>query len=275
MKSRMGIVSMIALLAASACAHRVQPARVVPLPDEVTRAALSARLEELVRTVPVDLYEAQTFTASGGTVIPYRLVRPASIEPGRTYPLVVLFHGQGGIGTDNVSQVGQLARTWATPPLRDRYPAFVVVPQFPERSAVYRDGSSTGTSALHAGLELVDALMSTLPVDRRRVFAIGFSMGGSAIWNAIALRPELFDAAVVVAGVPNVDALRRGRTRVLLVHGDRDEENPFAATLRAYETARSARVELWQYRGRGHEFPAELLFSTDIAEWLFRLPPSS
>jgi predicted peptidase len=187
---------------------------------------------------------------------------------------VVLFHGSGAIGTDNVSQVGPFAKSWATPPLRSRYPAFVVVPQFPARSAVYRDegkptASSSATRSLHVGLALIDELVRTLPIDRQRVYAAGFSMGGSAVWNAMALRPGLFSAAVVVAGVPNTEALRRGQTRLLLVHGDADAENPFSTTVRVYEQARSPRVELWQYRGLGHDFPAELLLNTAIADWLF------
>jgi predicted esterase len=85
----------------------------------------------------------------------------------------------------------------------------------------------------------------------------------------MAFRPELFSAVVAVAGVPNADALRRGHTRVLLIHGDADEENPFTAVSRVYEEARSRRVELWQYHGLGHEFPAELLFDTALPAWLF------
>jgi predicted peptidase len=269
MNSRMAVASLIALLAAGACVHGVPDRRIVPPPDAATRAVLDARVRELMRSVPVDTYEPGTFTAAGGTTIPYRLLRPAELAAGRKAPLVVLFHGSGAIGTDNLAQVGQLAKRWATPEMRGRYPAFVVVPQFPSRSAVYRDGRSSATDSLHAGLALIDELLRTLPVDRQRVYAIGFSMGGSAVWNAVALRPELFSAAVAVAGVPNPDALRRGRTRLLLIHGDADEENPFSATSRVYAEARSPWLELWQYRGLGHEFPAQLLDDTRIAEWLF------
>lgn len=81
--------------------------------------------------------------------------------------------------------------------------------------------------------------------------------------------PGLFAAAVAAAGVPNPDALRRGRTRLLLVHGDVDEENPFSAALRVHEEARSPRVEFWQYRGLGHGLSADLIAGTALAEWLF------
>lgn len=255
------VIALIALLAV-ACAHQTAPGGGTA---SDTRTAAD----------PHALYEKQTFTAADGTIIPYRLLRPATLTAGRTYPLVILFHGSGAIGTDNVSQLGMLAKQWASPMLRDRYPAFVAVPQFPTRSAVYRDAgtpaaSSTATPSLHAGLALIDELVRTLPVDRQRIYAIGFSMGGSAVWNAMALRPELFRAAVAVAGVPNSDALLHGSTRLLLVHGDADVENPFTATARVYEGARNPRLELWPYRGLAHDFPPELLANTAIADWLFR-----
>jgi predicted peptidase len=50
---------------------------------------------------------------------PYRILRPAELAGGRTHPLVVLFHGSGAIGTDNISQVGPLAKSWASPLLHD------------------------------------------------------------------------------------------------------------------------------------------------------------
>lgn len=274
-KSRLAttaVASLIALLAAGACARRVNAPRIVPMPDEATRTTLELRVQELMRAVPVATFEPGSFTAADGTTIPYRLLRPAELTAGRTYPLVVLFHGSGSIGTDNVSQVGPFAKSWAVPAMRSRYPAFVVVPQFPARSAVYRDQASSATSSLHAGLALIDELLRTLPVDRQRVYAAGFSMGGSAVWNAVSLRPELFSAAVAVSGVPNTEALRHGHTRLLLIHGDADTENPFTATARAYEQVRSTRVDFWQYRGLEHDFPAELLLNTAIADWLFQAP---
>lgn len=271
------VTSVITCMVAGACAHRRGAPRVVPLPDQATRAANDARIAELTRSVPVATFEAATFTAPDGTTVPYRLLRPASIEPGVTYPLVVVLHGSGAIGTDNVSQVGMLAKSWATPAIRSRYPAFVVVPQFARRSAEYRDrgtpaASSTATSTIHAGVALIDELVAALPVDRQRVYAAGFSMGGSTVWHMLALRPDLFAAAIAVAGVPPADALVPPRTRLLLIHGDADTENPFSAASRAFEQSRHRAIELWQYRGRGHEFPAELLVGTTIADWLFQPP---
>lgn len=262
-------LAILCTLLALACSHR-QSIRVIPPFDDAQQAKLAAAVDEVMKSVPVDAYAAATFTARDGATMQYRLLRPADSVAAKRHPLVVIFHGSGAIGTDNVSQIGPFAKSWATPAMRSRFPAFVLVPQFSTRSAVYDNGSSTATPALHTALALVEQLAAELPVDRTRVYAVGFSMGGSAVWNALALKPSLFTAAVSVAGVPNRDALARlGSTRLLLVHGDRDEENPYAAARAAYEAAPAGRVELWQYAGMAHEFPQDLIVEPRLAAWLF------
>lgn len=224
---------------------------------------------------PVDAFEAASETVAGRR-ISYRLLRPRNVEPGRRYPLVVIFHGSGAIGTDNRAQIGPVALSWATPEARERYDTFVLVPQFAVRSAEYTnagtaEATSRATDALRDTLTLIDRMVERLPVDRTRVYAIGFSMGGSAIWNALLLRPGLFSAAAIVAGVPNRDALPHlGATRLLLVHGDADNDNPYSAAIAAYERASHPRVEFWRFCGLAHEFPLDLVTEPRLAEWLFR-----
>lgn len=267
---RIALPAVLLLIATVACSTSL---RVVPPNDAATTAALQAKVSEMSRSIAVDDFEAAIFTTSNGVTIPYRLLRPREVAPGRMYPLVVIFHGSGAIGTDNVSQVGPYAKSWATPLMRERYPAFVLVPQFSARSAVY---SGTGAATVSQPTDLLrDALLAleevkrTLPVDARRVYAVGFSMGGSAVWSSLVLRPGLFSAAVSVAGVPR-ELRTLGRTRLLLVHGDADDENPFTAALAAHEALASRQVEFRRYQGLGHEFPPDLLVGTGIADWLFR-----
>jgi predicted peptidase len=209
--------------------------------------------------------------AAGGRLVQYRFHRPLHEADGKRYPLLVIFHGSGAIGTDNKSQIGPLAKTWSSSST-----AYVLVPQFRTRSAVYSGSgaemTSQGTDALRDSLALIDEIKSRLPIDK--VYAIGFSMGGSAVWNAIALRPGLFTAAVSVAGVPNRDALAHlGNTRLLLVHGDADNENPIAAARAAFEATPNGKVEFWTYHGLKHEFPPELIAKPKLADWLFANQP--
>ena len=115
---RLAALACVCALLAGCAQGGVDIVRDVPPLDRTPAASITA-----------DDFASGSFTASDGTVLPYRLLAPASMEPGRRYPLVVQFHGSGAIGSDNRAQIeGDLAaRAWAVPALRARYPAFVLV----------------------------------------------------------------------------------------------------------------------------------------------------
>jgi predicted peptidase len=230
--------------------------------------------------LPIEPFTAGAFSGSNGTRLVYRLLAPESPRAGRRYPLVLVLHGSGAIGTDNQAQLGPFARSWTSPGLRRRFPAYVLVPQFPARSAVYETSGvdalpvSRPQPSLETALELVDKLLGDDPIDRSRVYAIGFSMGGSAAWDALALRPELFAAAVPIAGVPppRDEAPRIAQIPILIVHGTRDTENPIDPDRAMYAALRSAgarRVRFREYEGLDHNVPPDMFLGTRWREWLF------
>ncbi len=250
-----------------ACARSAAPAAVAAIPQ--AEADTTA-------------FAAGVYAGTGGMRLAFRLLAPTQPVPGRRYPLVVQFHGSGAIGTDNQAQLGAFARAWNTPEARARFPAYVLVPQFPSRTAAYRVDSAGGEVTvsralppLTVALELVDSLRRVLPVDTTRVYAVGFSMGGSSVWHALLERPRLFAGAISIAGVPPdmAGVQRLPRVSLLLVHGTADMENPFASTRWAYDAlspAARASVEFRAYPGLEHEIPTDVLAGHWWREWLFR-----
>ena len=243
--------------------------RGTPPLDRSPAAALSA-----------DDFAAGTFTARDGTTLSYRLLAPMHLEPGRRYPLVVQFHGSGAIGTDNRAQVDRdfAARAWAIPAIRVRHPAFVLVPQFPVRSADYDDPATPriaiATPALAAALELVDGVIEQQPVDRTRIYASGFSMGGSATWLSLLARPGLFAAAVPIGGIApdRGHAADLKQVPMLVLHGDADTENPIdsdRAMVAAIRAAGGRQVQLRSYVGLQHLPPGDLVPGDWWRDWLF------
>lgn len=230
--------------------------------------------------ISADDFVAGTFTARDGTTLPYRLLSPAHIEPGQRYPLVVQFHGSGAIGEDNRAQIERdfAARSWAIPAIRARHPAFVLVPQFPVRSANYDDPAvprvAVATPALAAALELVDALVAEQPVDPARIYASGFSMGGSATWLSLLARPGLFAAAMPISGIApdRADAAELKDIPILVLHGDADTENPIdadRAMVAAIRAAGGRQVRLRSYVGLQHLPPGDLVPGDWWRDWLF------
>lgn len=232
----------------------------------------------VVSSVGADAFLAHTYTARDGTVLRYRLLVPMPMQPGQRYPLVVQFHGSGSIGSDNLAQLDIAAKAWALPAVRSRHPAFVLVPQFSERSANY-DDPQTPQSAhagpqLDAALELIDAIATEQPIDRDRLYTTGFSMGGSTTWLALLARPDLFAAAMPVSAIAPERARARELTRLptLVLHGDADTENPIDSDremVAAIKAAGGHRVRMRVYAGLVHRPPADLVPGNWWRDWLF------
>jgi predicted peptidase len=281
-----GFALLACTLLLAACDPASAPANPTPAPGYRLVAPLAAdaqaRADSAIREIdrmPGDAWQAHTFRGGDGIEIRYRLLPPLNPEPGRRYPLVVVFHGSGEIGTDNESQLNRIPKAWARPEIRRDYPAYVLAPQMPDRSANYTAGPESAERATVPGrplfttLELIDRLRGELPVDSSRVYAVGFSMGGSTTFAAVALRPDLFAAAIPVAGVPDAaQAERVARTPVWIIHGNSDEENPIGPDRALYPVLSAvpgARVTFWEYDAGEHRVPVDLLTGDAFARWLW------
>src|SRR5579863_5997975 len=140
-------------------------------------------------------------------VMPYRLFHP---ETTRKAPLVLYLHGSGGLGDDNLKQLGLGnrfgTRVWLLPENQNRFPCYVLAPQtdrgwirydFSQQPARELPGFGDGA---RLALEIVDALRREFVIDERRIYIAGNSMGGAGVWNVLANRPNFFAAAVITCG---------------------------------------------------------------------------
>jgi len=234
--------------------------------------------EEAVRALrdgPIDAFREGSFTAADGTVLPYRLASPAGPGP---HPLVLLIHGAGSMGRDNVAQLNEVAKAFATPDLAARYPAYLLVPQVATRSCDY-EMAGDGLMASYPGrsfpalMGLLDDLARRLPVDPSRIYVVGFSMGASTALNAVTAEPGRFAGAVAFSPVAPHRPLAAGAaaTPVYLVHGDRDGSNPIEP-LRAWSAAFAAaggQGVFAEYLGMDHRVPADLVAAHGWGDWLF------
>lgn len=272
----MRIAAVLLALTLGAC---TTPTRVGVL-DLSTRRYDPAMLQSpaLAAVIAADgaAFSRETHVAKDGTVLPYRLLRPGT--RGRA-PLVLVLHGSGAIGTDNTAQLGAFAKAWAQPDVAGKFPAYVVAPQVPTRSADYAPGAdgllaSRPGLSLPAVLDLVETLTRDLPVDRSRIYVVGFSMGGSAALNALLAEPERFAAAVAFAPAPPPRD-RAGEVAdvpMLLIHGTADDENPIAPDRAWAEAVARAggRPRFIAYEGMDHRVPADMLVGDDgWRTWLF------
>ena len=163
--------------------------------------------------------------------------------------------------------------------VRERYQAYVLVPQFPIRSANYgpasTDQKSEPSAALSSGIELVRDFSSKNQVDSSRIYAVGFSMGGSAAWLSPVLDPSLFAAIVPISGIApdNSHAAAFKNLPVLILHGNSDNENPITADNRFFASIQNAgghRARFKEYEGLAHQLPGDIYPGIWWRDWLLQ-----
>ncbi|NII85352.1 MULTISPECIES: alpha/beta hydrolase-fold protein [unclassified Pedobacter] len=237
---------------------------------------LKQRIAE-IKSLNTDVFAKGSFKGAGDTPIVYRLLKPKSTN--RKLPLVIVFHGSNAVGNDNTSQLGILAKLFATDEIQAKYPAFVLAPQFPSRSSNYilDQKRNVLTSApqpcLTTALQLVDSLKNTLNIDEDRIYLIGFSMGASSVINALSLKPNLFAAGISISGIPQFDKVKTLTSiPIWLIHGNMDTENPFNSDEKFFEEVRyNNRTRFWEFDNLAHnDIFAPAILTDELPKWLFK-----
>ncbi|MBI1388856.1 MAG: prolyl oligopeptidase family serine peptidase [bacterium] len=171
-----------------------------------------------------DQYTKPSSTVSGRMGFPYLCFLPRGYgeEPGRTYPLILFLHGAGSKGSDlsklrNHTPLEYLERA-------DDSHFIYVSPQCPE-------GGGWSSNELHRFLQKV---LEAYPIDEKRVYLTGISMGGHGSWALAEDFPHSFAAVVVLcgAGDPVLARARLRHTPIWIVHGELDTVVPVS---RAWE----------------------------------------
>ena len=80
-------------------------------------------------------------------------------------------------------------------------------------------------------LEIIDVLCREFPIDVRRIYVTGQSMGGAGVWNVIANRPHFFAASVVCCGSVSTELGSESiDTPLWNFHGDSDKTVPLSTS---------------------------------------------
>ena len=100
---------------------------------------------------------------------------------------------------------------------------------------------------------LLDQVLQSYAIDKKKMVVTGFSMGGRGAWSWAAKYPDRFSAAVPVAGRPP-ESLEGWRVPVMAIHSVHDTVVPIGPTQDAIATLKSAgaRAEIVVLSGPGH-----------------------
>lgn len=99
---------------------------------------------------------------------------------GQKYPVILFFHGNGESGFDNNNQLKHGGQTHMQAVQSGAFPGFLVYPQ----DVTYDQGK-----------QILEEMISTLPVDINRIYVHGLSGGGGKAWQFAINYPTLTAAA--------------------------------------------------------------------------------
>ena len=245
----------------------------------VTAIPLFAMPQYTVAASAADRFETRTFQ-DGDYKLPYRLLKPKPFDAQQKYPLVIFLHGAGERGEDNEKQLVHGMNDFASDEIMARYPAFVIAPQCPigeawggiRRLAKSPTPEGQLTPALSATLKAVETIRKEFPIDDKRIYITGLSMGGYGTWDALAKQTELFAAAAPICGGGDpASAVTMKKVPIWAFHGEDDQTVPVERSREMIEALKTAGAspKYTEYPGVGHNSWAQTYSNPELYAWLF------
>lgn len=151
----------------------------------------------------VDKYLEKTYTNASGQTLNYRLYIPdgyaEKADALDALPLVIFLHGGGEGGNaeeyNNITQLtgNRSALDFTTPEAQAKNPCFLLAPQAPA-DVRWSDYAIDNTAAV------VAELLENYNIDNTRIYGYGLSMGAGGTWTMMTSHPDMYAAALVIAG---------------------------------------------------------------------------
>ncbi|ANE49449.1 alpha/beta hydrolase-fold protein [Flavisolibacter tropicus] len=232
------------------------------------------------------LYQKKWFIANNDT-LPYRILLPKDFQPTKKYPLVLVLHGSGERGSDNEKQLSHGANLFLNDTVRQDFPAIVVFPQCSENSYwsnVKITTDSAGkrtfnfqtdgepTTAMHLLQRLVTSLTDNYPIDRKRMYVGGLSMGGMGTFELVRRNPKTYAAAFPICGGANPETANKlHKTAWWIFHGAKDDivSPTFSEQMVDALKKHKAEVLFRLYPDANHNSWDSAFAEKDLLPWLF------
>ena len=238
--------------------------------------AIAARAEEdKIDENLLKIFEARIYHDGSAGTLPYRLFKPDKYDAQKKYPLVLFLHGGVGVGSDNRRQfnggngVPAQALTALTNQLK--CPCFMVATQCSAQEGWVRIDRRLARPLLLT-VTLLSSLQKEFDVDPDRLYVVGLSMGGGAVWDLVARHPTMFAAAVPIcsAGDPGKAPLLV-HLPIWCFHGDADPLIPveYARNMIAALRKAGAHPKYTEYPGVGHNSYVNAFKESELLPWLF------
>ncbi|MBE6661360.1 MAG: hypothetical protein E7605_08180 [Ruminococcaceae bacterium] len=229
------------------------------------------------------IFEYRSFTAEDGTTLPYRLYVPYEYDESKEYPVLIVLHGAGQRGTDNLGGIKYILPQMLAHKNTPAAEAIIICPQCPEAPNQWVDtpwahGNYSVdkvkiSNELAAVMELLYAIEDEFSTDDNRYYVTGLSMGGFGTWDLLMRYPDVFAAGVPICGGadPSYAEVLKD-VPIYTVHSTDDPTVPVMGTqamVKALKEAGSLLIFYEELEGFGHGVWNWTAEQADIWEWLF------
>ena len=217
-------------------------------------------------------YEIDVTDGDRRVTIPFRLHAPETIQEGKRYPLIVVWHGQGESDDDNKSQLSHLQygiRSFYEPSALE---AFILAPQCPRNAHGWSSPENRYELVpLEYSVAILRALEERLPIDPKRVSALGICSGAGAALAAEQRYPGLFCAFALCSYPANEYETSEVKAPVWMFGSVEDKSAPIVELRRIVAHLRRRWVRtLLSECSSGHDSWTNALRNEQVIAWLGR-----
>lgn len=210
------------------------------------------------------------------------LFKSPIIQGNKQFPLIIWLHGSGECGNDNKKQFCNGIEYLDSLLDTQKYQAFLYAPQCPEQNqwSVYQDKfeihqfSDSATKVEVRLMQTIEYLTKKHPIDQKRIYLIGLSMGGYAVWDLLARYPGQFAAGIPICGGgdPKIAKLYCN-SPVWAFHGKRDDIVNVENTIQIIDAIKSQECQIDTkmtiYPDQNHGCWGRAVREPGMLDWLF------
>lgn len=233
--------------------------------------------------IELENYSSEKWLNKSSEKLNYRLRAPDMINKKKDYPLLVYFHGSGGRGNDNTSQLTDAGaiRAFFDQQIVKNYSTYILAAQVPDNEKWVNVPWENLThkmpeisKSMRLLFEILDNIIENKDyrINKNRVYTLGISMGGYAVWDAIQRRKDIFAAAVPICG--GGDPSLCGSISSIPIwswHGTKDEDISVQRSRDMHDGILNAggNPKYTEVKERGHDVWLDVWREKSVWDWLF------
>jgi predicted peptidase len=197
------------------------------------------------------------------------------------YPLIIFLHGAGERGNDNEIQIAHVKGIFLDSLNRKKFPAFVIAPQCPTGKRWVESSWKVSkhimpekpSISIALTMQLIDSMINNFPIDKKRIYITGLSMGGFGTWDLICRYPNKFAAAIPICGGGDITMAKKIKNKpIWAFHGSEDKVVKVILTREMINSIKQegGTPKYTEYKGVGHDSWVKAYREKELLEWLFK-----